>query len=153
MTNYKPFLIQKLKPSSLVKDSKDFNIWVKSVPFRLFPNMKELPSRSWIDQNGDDEYIPDNPIYEAYNISCQFVYIGKYELANTQIRAFLQYLAEDGMFSFYDTYTKIGRTNVRYVSTDDNPDVFYRKEGSNDIVQFTVTLKINDPITNITLTK
>lgn len=151
MATYKPFLIQKLTDNAPVRDSKEWNIWIKSVPFKVFPDMKDIPSRDWVDESGIDEFLPNTPFYKAYEIDCQFVYIGAYESANTQIKSFLKYLAEGGFFKFYDTYTKIGRTNIRYVSNDE--DIFYRREGNDDIVQFKVTLKVNDPITDITLTK
>lgn len=151
MSNYKPFLIQKLADKSPVRDSKDWGIWIKSVPFKIFPDMKEIPSRDWLDEHGDEEYIPTQPYYKAYEMECEFVYIGAYESANAQIRSFLTYLAENGMFKLYDTYSKIGRTNVRYMSYSN--DALYRKEGNEDIVLFKVTLKINDPITEITLSK
>lgn len=151
MASYKPFLIQKLTDNAPVRDSKEWNIWIKSVPFKVFPDMKDIPSRDWYDEHGTDEFLPTTPFYKAYETECQFVYIGVYESANTQIKSFLKYLAEGGFFKFYDTYTKIGRTNIRYVSNDE--DVFYRREGNDDIVQFKVTLKVNDPITDITLTK
>lgn len=151
MATYKPFYIQKLTDNAPVRDSKEWNIWIKSVPFKVFPDMKDIPSRDWVDESGIDEFLPNTPFYKAYEIDCQFVYIGAYESANTQIKSFLKYLAEGGFFKFYDTYTKIGRTNIRYVSNDE--DIFYRREGNDDIVQFKVTLKVNDPITDITLTK
>lgn len=146
---YKPFLIQKLTTGASVRDSREWNIYVKSVPFKVFPDMKDVPANDWYDQNGDDEYIPSPPYYKAYEIDCEFVFVGENGTANAQIKSLLKYLSESVMFKFYDTHSKIGRTNVRYVSTDD--DVLYRKDGRNDIVVFSVTLKVNDPLTDIVL--
>lgn len=151
MANYKPFLIQKLTDNAPVRDSKEWNIWIQSVPFKVFPDLKDIPSREWLDENGSDEFIPDDPKYKAYEIDCEFLYIGSYESANAQIQSFLSYLSSGGAFMFYDAYTKIGRTNVRYVSN--NEDVFHRREGSTDKVMFVVTIKVNDPFSNITLTQ
>lgn len=151
MNRYKPFLIQKLTDNAPVRDSKEWNIWVKSVPFKLSSELQNIPSRTWIDEQGDDEYYPDTPTYKAYEIDCEFVYIGSYETANTQIKSFRDYLVNGGMFKLYDTFTKIGRTNVRYVKMD--TDMFHRKEGGKDLVLFKVTLKVNDPVTDIILTK
>lgn len=151
MAQYKPLLFTKLTDNAPVRNSMEWNVWVKSVPFKIFPDLKDIPSRDWVDENGDDEYIPDTPKYKAYEIECEFVYIGAYESANTQIRSFLNYLSTGGAFKFYDTYTKIGRTNVRYVSFSE--DALHRREGDTDKVIFSVTLKVNDPITDITLTQ
>lgn len=53
-----------------------------------------------------------------------------------------------------DTIMQVDSVQVPYpVKGDDDPEIFYRREGNNDIVQFKVTLKVNDPITDITLTK
>lgn len=151
MNNYRPFLIQKLTDNAPVRDSKEWNIWIKSVPFKLSSELQNITSRTWLDEHGDEEFYPENPTYKAYEIDCQFVYIGSYESANTQIKSFRDYLVNGGMFKFYNSYTKIGRTKVRYVKIDN--DMFHRREGDEDVVLFTVSLKVNDPITDIILTK
>ncbi len=148
---YKPCLFQKYTANAPVRDSLEWGVYIKSVPFRVFPAMKDIPSRDWMDENGDEEFIPDKPVYKAYELDCEFVYIGVNGTANQYIRDFMTYLAEGGMFRMYDTYTKIGKTNVRYISYSE--DVLYRKDGQKDIVIFTVKLKVNDPTSNIILTK
>lgn len=147
--NYKPCLFQ--KSGQPVRDSIEWGIYVKSIPFKLFPEIKELASRSWLDEDGDDEYYPSQPVFKAYEMDCQFVFIGVHGTANEQIKSFLTYLTTNGSFSLYDTYTQIGRKEVRYVSYSE--DVFYRRDHENDIVVFSVKLKVNDPLTDITLKK
>lgn len=149
--NYKPCLFQKLAGNTTVKDSMEWGIYIKQIPFKLYPDMKDLPSRDWMDEHGDNEYVPDTPYYKSYEMECEFVYVGTYGTANAKIRDFLKYLAEGGKFKIYDTYTKIGRTDVRYVSYSE--DVLYRREGQEDVVVFKVKLKVNNPITDITLTR
>jgi len=149
MQNYKPCLFQKLTEKSPVRDSMEWNIYIKSIPFRIFPDMKDIPSRDWMDEHGDDEFVPDTPYYKAYEMECEFVYVGTHGTANEKITAFLKYLAEGGKFKIYDTYTQIGRTQVRYMSY--NEDVLYRRDGQDDIVVFSVKLKVNDPLTQIKL--
>lgn len=148
---YKPFLIQKLKEGSPVRDSREWGIWIQHFPFKIYPKMKEPAKKSWKDENGDDEHIPDIPVFEAYTADVEFVFIGEYESANNQITSFLDYLFYNGEFSIYDTYTKIGRTHVRYDAFSDK--AYRRRENENDVVQFSVSLKINDPKTQITLSK
>lgn len=148
---YKPFLIQKLKNNSPVRDSREWGIWIKSIPFQLYPKLKDPAKRSWPELNGDEEYLPESPVFDAYTMEVNFVFIGERGTANAQIRGFMNYLSRDGEFSIYDTYSAIGRTHVRYSSYSDK--AFRRREGENDIVQFSVTLKVNDPITEIRLSK
>lgn len=153
INNYKPFLIKKLKEGSIVRDSSEWNIYVKHIPFQIAGEVKNVNTETWLDENGDDEFVPDTLLYKAYEMVCDFVFIGAHGTANAKINDFINYLSRDGMFSIYDTYTKIGRTNVRLSKGVDNPSVMYRKDGENDIVVFSVSLKVNDPITQITLTK
>lgn len=150
---YKPFLIKKLKEGSSVIDSSKWNIYVKHIPFQIAGEVKNVNTETWLDENGDDEFVPDTLLYKAYEMVCDFVFIGTHGTANAKINDFINYLSRDGMFSIYDTYTKIGRTNVRFSKGDSNPKVLYRRDGDNDIVVFSLTLKVNDPITQITLTK
>lgn len=146
---YKPFLIQKLQSGSPVRDSKEWGLWVKHVPFKIFPELKDLPSYSWPDEQGDDEFVPSTPYYKAYTMGCDFVYIGRQ--ANAMIQSFLVYLANGGEFRIYDTYTGVGRENVRYVKYSE--DILYRRENTDNIVVFSVTFKVNNPIDNIILSK
>jgi hypothetical protein len=54
-------------------------------------------------------------------------------------------------FMVYDTYTKIGRQHMRFVSVGE--DIFHREIESGDVIVFSVTFKVNDPVTDITLSK
>jgi hypothetical protein len=85
----------------------------------------------------------------------EFAYKGDVNTANTSIQSFLDYLTgRDGTgaeMMVYDTYTRIGRQHIRYVGVDE--DVFHRQDESGDIVVFSVTFKVNDPVTHITLSK
>lgn len=152
----KPYaiLFQKMIEDAPVVDTlSNWGIVCKDFPFKLYGEAKELSSRDWKDEDGDDEYIPDELKIAAYEIDVEFVYKGDMNTANTKIRGFLDYLTGRGgtgaELMVYDTYTKIGRQSVRYVSVDE--DIFFRQEGGNDVVVFVVTFKVNDPLTDITL--
>ncbi|MEG1685694.1 MAG: hypothetical protein RR319_07110 [Bacteroides sp.] len=147
---YKPFLIQKLKQGSIVRDSMEWGIAVKSFPFKLCSEMKEPSKRDWKDENGDDEFLPDSPVFKSYTIDVEFTYIGAKETGRKNVGDFVNYIINGGMFSIYDTYTGIGRTNVRYSSfKDDN----IRLREDKDKVEFAIEFKVNDPITQIILIK
>lgn len=152
----KPYaiLFQKMIEDAPVVDTlSNWGIVCKDFPFKLYGEAKELSSRDWKDEDGDDEYIPNELKIAAYEIDVEFVYKGDMNTANTKIRGFLDYLTGRGgigaELKVYDTYTKIGRQSVRYVSVDD--DIFFRQEGGNDVVVFVVTFKVNDPLTDIAL--
>lgn len=154
----KPYaiLFKKMKSDALVVDTLDnWGIVCKGFPFKLYGEAKELPNTDWMDEDGDDEYIPSELKIASYEIDVEFAYKGAMNSANTNIKAFLDYLTGRGgtgaELMVYDTYTKIGRQSVRYVSVDD--DIFWRQEEGGDIVVFVVTFKVNDPITDIVLSK
>lgn len=152
----KPYAIyfKKTKNDALTVDTYDrWGIVCKEFPFKLYGEAKELPSYDWKDMDGEDEYIPDTLPIAAYELEVEFVYKGEMNTANTNIKGFLDYLTgRDGTgaeLMVYDTYTRIGRQGVRFVSVED--DITWRQEEGGDVVVFVVTFKVNDPVTDITL--
>ena len=83
MNSYKPLLTQKLKDNLPVRDSKEWGIWVKSMPFIVDGETKDVAKRDWLDQHGTDVFVPDEQKLKAYEIECEFVFIGVYESANS----------------------------------------------------------------------
>lgn len=151
-----PLLIQKTIDKAPVIDTyEEWKIVCKDFPFRMGGDAKDLYAESLPDKHGDDEYIPDILPIAAYETEVPFVYKGSMNTANYYIKQFLNYLIGlDGYkpdLKIYDTYTKIGRQNVRYMGYGD--DAFVRKEDEGDVVEFTITFKVNDPVTEITLSK
>jgi hypothetical protein len=154
----KPYAIyfKKMKNDALVVDTLDnWGIVCKEFPFKLYGEAKELPSHDWKDEDGGDEYVPEVIPMAAYEMDVEFVYKGAKETANQKVGGFLKYLTgRDGMgaeMMVYDTYTGIGRQRVRFVKVDE--DIFWRQEEGGDVLTFVVTLKVNDPVTDIKLSK
>lgn len=154
----KPYaiLFKKMKNNASVVDTLDnWGIVCKDFPFKLHGEAKELPFHDWKDEDGEDEYVPEELKLASYEIDVEFAYKGNVGTANVNIKGFLDYLTGRGGtgadLMVYDTYTKIGRQHVRFVSVDE--DVFYRQEDGGDVVVFVVTFKVNDPVTEITLSK
>ena len=154
----RPYAIyfKKMKSDALVVDTLDnWGIVCKEFPFKLYGEAKELPSHDWKDEDGDDEYIPSKLPIASYEVEVEFAYKGVMDSANASIKGFLDYLTgRDGSgveLMVYDTYTKIGKQHVRFVSVSD--DVFHRQEEGGDVVVFSVAFKVNDPVTDITLSK
>lgn len=152
MNNYKGILFKMNNEGAEVINSSNYGCYVTSSPYIPVPTkVKNISSQSWFDENGDDEYIPDNLYYEAVEAELSFVYKGTVSSAKTQILNFINYL-RGGVFSFYDQFTHIGRQNVRLVDFSDNA-VMRRETPSSEncVVEFSVLIKINDPVTDITL--
>ena len=148
LTKYKPFLVQKMKDGYAVRNSTEWGILIKSFPFDIYPEMKDIPKNDWFDEDGDEEFVPDVPVFKAYEAEVEFIYEGARDTGYTNVRSFLNYLATNGLNKIYDSYTSIGKQNVRYQKQSDAK--LYRNSTKEYIV-FKVNLKFNDPTTMITL--
>jgi len=119
-----------------------WGIRIKSIPFRPYPNLKDIAKREWPDAQGDDEYIPPVRLSAPYEVSVKFFYEGELDSIADNIIGFLEYL-QGGELSFYDEYT--GRKGIfRYSSYTD--DAIHHKGA--DTLEFTVKFKINNPSLN-----
>lgn len=150
MSNYKGILFQKEGES--VYNSSNWGCYVTDSPYIPVPTTpKNITSQSWFDEHGDDEYIPDTLYYEPVETTLSFVYKGKVADAKSQIKSFISYLS-GGYFKFYDEYYKVGRQQVRLVDFSDNATLVYDDANKDTCVAtFSINIKINDPITDITL--
>ena len=134
-----------------------WGVWCKDIPFKLFDKVKAPAKRTWYDEHGDEEYVPaDGLKLEAYTMKVEF---GCKKVDNTQasvadvrekVGTFLGNLREYGMMKLYSSYTRIGRQNVRLESVGDSAK--WVSDDNGEFLIFEVTLKVNDPDTDITLT-
>lgn len=152
-----------------VKESVvSWGVWCKDIPFVIHGKAKEPAKRTWYDQHGDDEYIPDDGLMlEAYTMKVEFgckimsattdetttpdTEIPAVEDVKEKVSSFLEYLRTSGMMKMYSSYTGIGRQNVRFSDVDDKA-IWKSDEDGNEFLIFSVTFKVNDPVTDITLT-
>lgn len=147
---YYKYYIQKESEDAPVKETgADFDIYEVDSKFYGGASAKELPKRSWNDEHGDDEFVPDELMMESLTHSVKFGYKGDKFSANAVIKSFLDYLSKGGSMKIYDEYNGIGRQHVRFSSMSDDAELVRDEEG--DILIFTVTLKVNDPVTDIVL--
>ena len=151
MECYKVYIKQDKSGASVVETIEDFGLYCVNIPFKPAGDVKDIVSRDWKDENGVDEYIPaDGLKMSAYEIDVKFGYKGDKLGANKAISSLLSCLTA-GYVSIYDTYTGIGRQKVRLMKLNDNAELVRDDDG--DILIFSVTLKVCDPITNISLSK
>lgn len=151
----KDVLIQKANGGDTsVYGLSNWGIVATSLPFKIVGEMKDIPKNDWFDEDGDDEYIPDTPVYKAYEMDAKFfIEASSMESLIESIRGFIQYIATGGSFSIYNPNTGIGRQSIRYVSYSD--EAKYNKVGTSDgtkyMCEFSLKLKVNNPNTNIIL--
>lgn len=149
----KEILIKRLSGNdTAVHGLSEWGIAANELPLKRFAEAKDLPSNDWRDENGSEEYFPDKLVYKAYEVEVKLS-IKSTTMADlsTKLSQFLNFIS-GGFFSIYDPNRLLGRTNVRFVSYSDEAEYSCgHNNGKQYLVNFSVKLKVNDPITNITL--
>lgn len=129
--------------------------------YKPIGEIKEPYKNEWHDEHGDEEYIPDELMLEAYEveltIGCMFTTMDSTTpvlvppSVTTQIKRLINYFRCGGEFMFLIEECGLGRRNVRFQSYEDDARIYHQrvlkngKKGFEDILQFKVTLKVNDP--------
>lgn len=153
IVNYQPFYIQTDADNSAI-DTTEWGLVAKTNPFPALPTPKEPYKNEWFDEDGDDEYN-EMMFYESFEFDVQFYVktIGENAEARllSQIDSFFDKIKR-GEFKIYDSHTGVGRRKVRYAGF--NSDEYKRRyKASSDWARaiFTITFKVNDPLTRVTL--
>lgn len=146
-------LIQKEKEGAAVKDTvRDWNIACTDIPFLPENEAKELPSRDWPDEDGEDTYHPETIKMKAYDLDISLCYKGDLGSAYTQIEEFMAYLTgRDGggtFFKIYSPHTLIGRGGCYMKQFA--PDDFWKGNGE-DVLEFKITVRVTEPCGKIIL--
>lgn len=139
----------------------DWGVWCKSIPFKAVEKVKEPAKRSWNDEHGDDEYISASGMWvDSYDITVEFGCkimdqpIGDEETRTVNdiratVKSFLADLRQFGMMKMYSKHTGIGRQYVRLSSVSDNAHFEREYDGGSEFIVFSVTFKVNDPVTDV----
>lgn len=130
-----------------------WGVYCKEIPFQIFNDVKEPAKRTWNDEHGDDEFISDDGLYlQAYEMKVEFAckMNSSVDDVRENVGTFLEYLRASGMMYMYSSYTRIGRRYVRVDKIDNNAK--WVSKDYQEFLTFDVTFKVNDPITDITLT-
>lgn len=168
MKKWQNFFLQRMgtdeegQPYPVCESVRQWGVWCKSIPFTIMEKTKDPAKRSWFDEDGDDEYMPDGGLRaEAYTMKIEFgckkmsaktvegVVIPAVEDVRQKVGDFIKYLKESGMMNLYSSYTRIGRQNVRLESVASNAK--WESKGGQEFFVFTVNLRVTDPVTDITL--
>lgn len=156
LSDYAPFYIQRDTDASAVNIQTVYGVTVMVHEYPSKRKVKEPYKNNWKDQHGDDEYT-DHLFYEAFTLNLKCVILTRESDSSTsraelkkQIRNFQNFIAQ-GEFKIYDDWTKFGFQKVRVSEFREIPDGnFSNWEGRCRLI-FDVVLKVNDPITNMTL--
>lgn len=151
IANYKKFYIQ--VGNALYDTNAQWGFIAKSNPYPAIPSPKQPYKNDWKDAHGDDEYVT-NIYYEAFTFDVSFYIRTRNTVSATaaeEIRAKMSAFfntIKNGEFKVYDEYTALGRQKVRYAGFKE--ESFKAREGKATCI-FTVTFKVNDPVTMMKL--
>lgn len=167
MADYKRFYIQQQTFDGTTytdvagAEANTYGVVCQEFPFKYFPEVKELPKRDWVDDDGDDVYYPtDGTKLKAFDIDVTFLYAGPihtYQEGGTTIlgmrdnlTAFINFLygrnsGGSSCLLIYDEYTDTAFRNV-YVKEVSNDLYEYNDVNMNAHAQFKVKFRVNDPI-------
>ena len=163
-------LLIKKDGGNFVNTYTEWGIVCAKVPFRAGGKTKDLPKRSWNDEDGEDVYIPAKLPMEAYDAEFEMAYKGQelatnpfdLDLAFTKINAFCKWLtgndSESGtgaMLTIYSPYSTIGRRGCYLLEiNDETPHVQLKQENGNlyheNVVTFKVRCRVTDPTNLVT---
>jgi hypothetical protein len=164
MATYKKFLIRQqtyngttyTNIGTVVDTQESFSVVCQECPFKKLPKSKELATRNWHDENGDDVYFPTDGLkFEAYDMDVTFLYVGTESSMSSNLCGFIDFLygrnnGGSPCLAIYDEYTKTGRQGV-YVKEVDNTMLYYNDISAGVIAAFKVKFSVSDPVTDITL--
>lgn len=142
---------QKEKDGSvLVETSEEWGVYCSDIPFTIATKAKELTSRDWYDEDGLDEYVPEELKMSAYDIEVDFICKGDRSTSIDKISNMINYLTgRDGsgvLMKAYCSLTGIGRQHVRFKELKDDAQLIHDTE---EILTFTIVLQVGDPVTEV----
>ncbi len=156
ITGYKPFYIQCDNDTAAQDTAAVWGLVAKTNPYPALPEPKDVYSNDFLDEDGDDEYNAEMH-YGSFTFDVGF-YIKAYasgtrpatDVLRSQMAAFFGHI-RNGEFSVYDAYTGLGRRKVRYAGYEEADGGFKARDDWARLI-FSVTFKVNDPVTAMTLT-
>jgi hypothetical protein len=116
---------------------------------------KELEKNEWLDEHGDDVYIPSVMRFNSFEIRLGVVYTGAINTHNTKLSALLAYLTgsngvlDSNGLKIYSERLHRGYTKVYLKSVTERS--LYKTE-TDECFECAVTLQVADPITIVSAT-
>ena len=145
---------------AVVDTYREWNVVCSKSPYRRFGDPKDVATRNWLDEHGEDVYIPQNVKFKKFDAEFTFLCCGTPQSLRRNIRDFLLYLAGEigggaaeavgARLVIYDTYNQIGWKDVRMKSY--STDGLLMTRGEDDaVLEFKVTFEVYDPYTQVIL--
>ena len=145
---------------NLIDTYAAFNVLCSEIPFKIYPDAKDVVAKNWRGLHGADAYIPAVNKIKDYDIEVDFLYSGTHANMRNDLDSFAKYIngmlgnspqpALSARLAIYDEYTQTGRKDVRAVNIEfkeywDTPDF-----DTECIAAFKVKFHVYDPVTEVT---
>ena len=139
--------------ATIIDTEKMYNIACTSTPFLPFSESKDVFTRDWPEEDGEDVYI--NAIKrKAYDWEIGLCYKGEAHSAYEWIMYFLHLLLDRDdrmkigypLFRMYFPYLEFGRKGVYLKKFSEDSLYIDRDE---NIVTFSMTFRVTDPVTTL----
>ena len=125
-------------------------------PFRRYGDPKDVVSRNWLDENGEDVYIPFNVMLKKFDLEISFLCNGTANTVRSNVKDFLSYLMGrastvnrvGARLAIYDTYNAIGWKDVRMKSYSSDGLVMDNSD-TEVVLEFKVIFEVYDPYTEV----
>lgn len=130
--------------TSITKDLyADFSIKTTSVPLFIPMEPKELASRDWKDEDGEDVFFPEVLSYKSYDSSVSVIYSGNQGSFNLVFNNLFKYLSSGGTeMSIYSPYSQTGCKGAYFKGFSDF-DLTSNEDG--DVAEFKINFRVTRP--------
>lgn len=144
---------QKECDGATIKDSlADFGFAVQEAKWPEL-EIKDLPSRSWPEDNGEDVYIPSVLPVKAAEADFSLVYWGDIGTAKLALNKIVKYLyGNDGTGASLLVYNPFNRCGYCGMYAKKVSEITYKKSNIDEVLTMKVTFNIPDPTQECKLT-
>lgn len=142
--------IQRANDNSAKGCVENWNIAVVESCTDIDGGFRDLASREWADEDGEDVYIPASRKLNAYDAKWTLCYKGAASDAFGKLTDFRDWLSSGGLLMIYDPKTTTGRIGA-YLSKFGTPT--YWRKGNEEVLKFEVTFRITSPRKGLTATE
>ena len=120
-----------------------FNIGVKNKPLFVPTEMKDLPSRDWAGEDGEDTFFPTNAKYKAYDIDVDVHYKGAWCSFPAVLSSVFTYLTKNGTeLNIYSPYTQTGCKGAYFKGFS---DFDFHRDNEGEDVGFKMKFRVTKP--------
>ncbi len=121
----------------------DFGIKTTSVPLFIPSEPKELSSRDWKGEDGEDVYFPEVLSYKSYESIVSVVYYGNQGSFNLVFEKLFKYLSSGGTeINIYSPYSQTGCKGAYFKGFSDI-NMISNEDG--DVTEFKIKFRVTKP--------